>query len=260
MNHSACQIIMYFRTVVGVCSPWYITGIAVEKYIAIRFPLRFIHVRTRSAIIKFIVGIFVIVSITMTPIPFNISADSTKCLIISETSLSIIYSYIMFVFHFFLPIAIVGVLNVPIIKAIKRSHREVLQFLNVTQNSTTNVSEVSLDTIGDNISVISSRTGSQRSFQDGRSAAVVNSNPRIDKSMMKLFFVVAISNISLTSPFYFRTIYYSLKGISDVEVFDLTVAVARTMMISNYSLNFYLYLMVSDKFRSNLKNLFCGQK
>ena len=80
-------------------------------------------------------------------------------------------------------------------------------------------------------------------------------NQAVDKSMMKLFFVVAISHLVLVGAFYFRIIYFAIQGVSNLETFRLSVAVARTLVISNYTLNFYFYLMVSPKFRANLKRL-----
>ena len=132
MNMMFCRTVMYFRPFFSVCSPWFITSMAVEKYIAMRFPLKFKQIRTKSAVIKFIIAISFTVGLLMIPAPFLVSSDTiNSCFLVSSTKWSFIYSCVVFCIHFIIPVSIYGTLNVPIIRAIKKSRKNVLQFSDI---------------------------------------------------------------------------------------------------------------------------------
>ena len=81
-----------------------------------------------------------------------------------------------------------------------------------------------------------------------------------EKQMTKLFFAVTIPFFICLVPFYTRALIFMFYDPPKTDIRTLLhflMNLSRTLLITNCSTNFFLYMLVSENFRKNCKALFC---
>ena len=80
-----------------------------------------------------------------------------------------------------------------------------------------------------------------------------------EKQMTRMFFVVTLSFFIFMVPAPLRLLvfsFYKRKTVRDNVVHQLVVVCSRCLFTANFSINFYLYVAFSEKFRKNVIQLF----
>jgi hypothetical protein len=228
-----------------------------------------------------IIAIFVINTVSGFPLPFAAyNGDSTTCnTFIEQTVFNLVYSWVFMTLNFLIPFGILSVFNCLIIHAIRQSRQTLQDFRSeVSSCASVSLSEI---TPGSNYSINTEPTlsstnqnipgsvtdisfvnvatlESKTSVKKEKTKRTSKSSRTTESQITRMFFTVTFSFLILTLPFYFRSLFFVVYGVENIDpnLEALWLVVARTMLYSNYSANFYLYIAVSTKFRQHVKELF----
>ena len=191
----------------------------------------------------------------------------------------------------FTPLSTMSILNIMILKSIRKSRERVLQFGNNSPEISLNVMESAVKEVSNDV-IVSSITGNKESNLnvnntkvynmadltntiqsphnlDGALTAIAKATPKKsetkskntykEKQMTKLFFAVTIPFIICLVPYYTRALVYMFYVPPDTDIRTLISflhELYRTLLVTNCCTNFYIYMLVSENFRKNCKALF----
>jgi hypothetical protein len=196
--------------------------------------------------------------------------------------------------HFLIPFCVLVVFNPLIILVVRKSRETVLEFqLNDSSGVAMSVSELQADHMAESVNVGSTLALTEnsakfdgptdlshsRSLSDVSVATVeglqkdnkkkckqnVKSSKTVERQMTRMFFAVTISVLILLLPVYIRTVFFIFCEVEDNDVkiktiFTFCLVVSRTLLFTTYAINFYLYVIVSEKFRQLCRQLFNCKK
>lgn len=259
-----CQILVFFLTGFILSSTWTVTLMTLEKYLAVRFPLNFRNLRRKKVIVNVIIATCTTAVIMAFPMVYVIyNGNGTTCnIFVYQTMFNYVYNWIMTSFHFLIPFSILVVFNVLIMRAIRKSREHVVRI-----SASTSVSTVSCDDSTDisegsrQMSRVTSQTSFQTSTQSLHSRTQSLKNKKAsenEKQMTIMFFTVTFSFFILCVLFHIRTLLFMFFDVSTMRlriIYSFLLLFSRSLLFINSSINFYLYIMVSYKFRANLRHL-----
>ena len=117
-----------------------------EKLIAVRFPLKFRKFRSQKIVVTAISIVFFSGALVTFPMIFAVYiGDGCTCnILVDKTQLNVIYAWIFWILHIFIPLSTMGILNILIVKSIRKSRKKVLQFSNNSSKMSSNVKETAV--------------------------------------------------------------------------------------------------------------------
>ena len=136
INPYLCQVLVYLIGYFAFVSPWLLTTMTLEKFIAVRFPLSFRHLRTKKILVRIICSDYIIAFLAIVPLVFTVHTNNGTChIFVKQSKFNLVYNWMLMSFHFLIPFCILSVFNVLIIHAVRKSRQTVLEFSN-NDNST----------------------------------------------------------------------------------------------------------------------------
>ena len=203
-----------------------ILAMTVDKYVAIKWPHRAAIYSTPERAIMIAVGLYVCVFIYNVPHFFLSSVIGGQCMAFGISSLfSRVYSWLSFLLNAIIPFTFLIHMNYVIVKTVRNSR-------NMFLASNTN-------------------TG-----METRQKAMKNA----ENQLTVMLLLVTILFLILLCPTYFRFIYLAFakrdtpdEYAKSLLIFQITVQLYST----NSGINFFLYCMSGQKFRSDLKEVLC---
>ena len=104
-----------------------------------------------------------------------------------------------------------------------------------------------------------------RSYVTGKPTAAAPAMRSSERQMIAMLFLVTLAVLILTTPQFTRYIVSSSVNYTSspqaFASFFLFVHVSNKMFVTNYSINFFLYVISGKKFRSDmLKLIFCSKR
>jgi hypothetical protein len=191
--------------------------------------------------------------------------------------------------HFLIPFCVLIIFNPLIILVVRKSRKAVLEFQSdESSGAAMSVSELQADHMAESANVGSTNNGkfdgptdlsNSRSLSDVSVATVeglqkdnkkkckqnVKSSKTVERQMTRMFFAVTISFLILLLPVYSRIVFFIFYEVEDNDIkiktiFTFCLVVSRTLLFTTYAINFYLYVIVSEKFRQLCRQLFNCKK
>lgn len=199
-------------------SSWLLVAVTIERYIAVRFPLRIRPLRSGIRVFFVIIGIFV------TLLVFNIPA--ILVVIKYVVSLAFIASLLQFTLHSYLPALLMLIFNSLIIHCtIRASNR---------RNTTLQVN-------------ISTHEEAERPSQ-------YHGDTRLTILLLCTSFTFVIT----TFPTSIVLLLFSALRVTihSYDIGFLLRAIALFLLLLNHSINFYIYSLTGSKFRQELCKVF----
>ena len=135
-----------------------------EKLIAVRFPLKFRKFRSQKIVVTAISIVFFSGALVTFPMIFAVYiGDGSTCnILVDKTQFNVIYAWIFWILQFFIPLSTMGILNILIVKSIRKSRKKVLQFSNNSSKMSSNVKETADMEASDDV-IVSVITGNNDS-------------------------------------------------------------------------------------------------
>ncbi|CAH1783616.1 unnamed protein product [Owenia fusiformis] len=248
-NDINCKILSYISQVTTEYGVSVIIAMTIDRYIAVKYPIHSVTwcslKRTRRILV---IGI-IILSIYNIPIPWmSGSVEWDICATFNtQDDFTAAYSWIYIIFGSVFPVVALMCFNTLIIRSIRDQSKKILN-LRVGQGHSRSQSNASND----------SRLIRQSSKETwGLSRGDIHSRQR---QLTLMLLLVTFTFILLTLPQYIRyTLYVTLDYHSSAKLYALYTLIyhiSNKLWFTNCAVNFYLYCLVGEKFRRDLKTLF----
>ena len=255
-----CQLLYYFFHAFSFYGVWVIIFMTVDRYVAIRFPLRnFRLCRPRNARMAVLAWV---------PLTFLIKFPHPLCCGVTEKDVCAgfvkdnrfcrVTSWAFLFTDSIVPFAILLVLNVSIAINVRRSRRlwlvtsangrgSELETLHSTVHTRKSNDSICVVTDHSNPNLVLSETESGRSQRDSQLTAIL--------------LLVSFSLLILTIPIYARYVTYAFldreKDAKAFAVYVLVYNITNKTFMTNNSINFILYCLSGSKFRRDLTSMVC---
>ena len=204
-----------------------VVAMALDKYIAVKWPHRAATYSTPRKAKLITVGVYVCVFIYNIPHFFLSSVIGGQCFNFGISNVfSRVYSWLSFVLNAIIPFTMLIYMNIVIVKAVRESRK----LFRVDERT-----DMSVDT---------------------RHTSMKNA----ENQLTKMLLLVTTLFLILLFPTYFRFIYMVfVKQDTPVEYAKsmLLIQITALLYISNSGINFFLYCISGQKFRNDLKELWC---
>ncbi len=231
MENFECKLIAYLALLCLQNTTYQVLAMTTDKFIAIKWPHKAATYSTprRAKIALLCVHIFVLAY----NIPHFVLSDTEAkiCRVYLKPGLfSSIHSWLSFVVNFIVPFSLLFFMNLVIIQQVKRSHQKFGNKSNSTEGPSDN------------------NPAQQR----------VRAQKNVENQLTKMLVLVTSFFLVLLIPTYVRFIYTTLvvpdtpeKQAESVMIYHLSAK----LYFTNSGVNFFLYCISGQKFRSDLKEL-----
>ncbi len=233
MGNFECKFFAYLALFCLQNTTYQVLAMTTDKFIAIKWPHKAATYSTprRAKIALLCVHIFVIVY--NIPHFFLSDKEANLCRVYINPSLfSSIHSWLSFVVNFIIPFSLLFFMNLVIIQEVKRSHQKFGKMPNLTE-----------ETSDDNPAQLRLR---------GRKS--------VENQLTRMLVTITSFFLLLLVPTYVRFVYTTLvvpdtpeRQAESILMYHLS----SKLYFTNSGVNFFLYCISGQKFRSDLKELLC---
>ena len=174
-KYATCQCVIFLLTYFVTNSTWQVTIMTMEKFIAVRFTFKFRKFCSQKIVARAIGIVFFTSALVAFPMIFAVYVDDGyRCsTFIEKTQFNLIYAWFYWILQFFIPLSTLSILNILILKSIRKSRERVLQFGNNSPEISLNVMESAVKEVSNDV-IVSSITGNKDSNLNMNNAKVYN--------------------------------------------------------------------------------------
>ncbi|KAL3859749.1 hypothetical protein ACJMK2_009947 [Sinanodonta woodiana] len=236
-----CKIVIFLGYVSSDASVWLIIAVTVERFIAVCFPLKayaMCNIRKARCIIFCVICLICIINVHFfwTVDLKSVSSNDTvgrKC----EASdnhkvlVEVVWPWVDAAIYSFLPFVVITILNSLIVRQVfsAKQKRHQLQYILRSPKSVT-------------------RTMPSRNQGEG--------SKKLTCMLMSVSCTFLITTLPMNICLIVRAFWYS-NDVKNYATFTLLTTIAKLLMYTNHSINFFLYCATGRKFRKQFQTMMC---
>ena len=216
-----CKILIYISSVVTACSTYFIVFMTFERFYSIIRPHKAASFNTVKKA-KITISCIVIVSVIGNSVWFSMTESiGRECMIVSNDNLSLIFYLLGTIISYLLPFVFVIIMNSFVIYTLRRR----------------------------------SKNNLQRSKCQGQSQG----DKQYQRQIYVMLLLVPFAFLVMTTPVYVTILWQSFNFRPTPKLIATSYflfSVTDKIYFTNNGINFFLYVMSGQKFRTDLRNLF----
>ena len=220
-----CKILIYISSVVTACSTYFIVFMTFERFYSIIRPHKAASFNTAKKA-KITISCIVIVSVIGNSVWFSMTqAVGRECMIVSDDILSFIFYLLGTIISYLLPFVFVIIMNSFVIYTLR-------------QRSKNNLT---------------------RSKCQGQTQGQCQGDKQYQRQIFVMLLLVAFAFVVMTTPVYVTILWQSFYFRPTAKLIATSYflfSVTDKIYFTNNGINFFLYVMSGQKFRTDLRNLF----
>ncbi len=249
VSSGICKYIVYMFQCSSVASSYLITGVTINRFVAVCFPLK-ARAWNRVSRGKVVIVIICVASF-ISNIPhvfFGGDADDITCAaFIHISTLSKIYAWVNILIMCLLPVITIVILNMFIVLTLRRQNNFVDSSRKISFNLNDNISSVP--------TTISQSTQTIKAHQ-----MLVDESSKTEQQLTIMLLTVSLLFLVFTMPQSIRFIVFQFidkeRNAETFATYTLLVHMTNKLFSTNSAINFYIYCLTGSKFRRYAQSLF----